>query len=439
MTRPVGPSRTSANLRHRSRIFFIASIITHVPRQAVAAVLLASVLGMLLAGTGDAYALSGYDTSSRKVSLVKAIKGDTINFKLKYDAKPHKVKSHKPDGYKKYRQEGLLEYFPSGALDQDELLANRLGIVVGAFGNTLSQIFFGTDEVRSEVTFWCSNPDHLGYMQVFVEDPNVHQKVDITKPILFLTHGWTDNVNRTWVKEIVGEYIHNFGGNICAVDWSQLALVEYNLAAKNTGKVGRYLAKFVKFLLAEGLTIEQVTLVGHSMGAHISGIAGAALDGKIPMIVGLDPAGPSFTKPFLVRAQKRLDKSDALFVQAIHTDKNIIGTSTNVGHQDFYTNNGASPQPGCEFPLVNNDTTKAYLQFICSHFKAVEYFRASLNRQNIFQGTNCTSYYFYRRGECANNTRAEFGLYNSKGALGPLFISIDKTVYPYAKSIARNK
>ncbi|XP_058467070.1 lipase member H-B-like [Malaya genurostris] len=312
-------------------------------------------------------------------------------------------------------------------------------MVLGAFGNTLSQIFFGTDEVRSEVTFWCSNSDHLNYMQVFVNDLNVHHKIDVAKPTMFLTHGWTDNVNRTWVREIVSDYIHHNGGNICAVDWSHLALVEYNLAARNTWKVGRYLAKFIQFLLAEGLTIEQVTLVGHSMGAHISGIAGAALEGKVPMIIGLDPAGPSFTKPSLVPSKKRLDKSDALFVQAIHTDKNIIGTSTNVGHQDFYTNSGASPQPGCEFPLVNNDTTKAYLQFICSHFKAVEYFRASLNRQNIFLGTNCTSYYYYRKGECANNTRAEFGLYNSKLAFGPLFISIDKTVYPYAKSIARNR
>lgn len=200
-------------------------------------------------------------------------------------------------------------------------------------------------------------------MQVTINDQDVHYKLDVSKPLLFLTHGWTDNVNRTWVKDIVGDYVTYIGGNICAVDWSRLALVEYNLAARNTPKVGRYLAKFVKFLLKQGFSMDQLTLVGHSMGAHISGIAGAALDGAVPMIVGLDPAGPSFTRPFLVSTDRRLDKSDALFVQAVHTDKNIIGTSTNVGHQDFYTNNGASPQPGCEFPLVNNDTTKAYREF----------------------------------------------------------------------------
>lgn len=200
-------------------------------------------------------------------------------------------------------------------------------------------------------------------MQVVINDPNVHYKLDVSKPIMFLTHGWTDNVNKTWVKETVGDYIEHIGGNVCAVDWSRLALVEYNLAAKSTPKVGKYLAKFIKFLLKQGLTMDQVTLVGHSMGAHISGIAGHALDGTVPMIVGLDPAGPAFTKPYLLSEKKRLDKSDAMFVQAIHTDKNIIGSSTNLGHQDFYTNNGASPQPGCEFPLVNNDTTKSYRKY----------------------------------------------------------------------------
>ncbi|KXJ70725.1 hypothetical protein RP20_CCG022310 [Aedes albopictus] len=322
-------------------------------------------------------------------------------------------------------------------LDEDELLVNRLGMVAGAVGNTLSQIFFGTNELRSEVTFWCANRDHGDYMQVTINDPDVHYKLDVSKPLMMLTHGWTDNTNRTWMKETIADYIENVGGNACAVDWSRLALVEYNLAAKNTPKVGRYLAKFVKFLLKQGLTMDQVTLVGHSMGAHISGIAGHALDGTVPMIIGLDPAGPAFTKPFLLPESKRLDKSDAVFVQAIHTDKDIIGTSLNVGHQDFYTNNGASPQPGCEFPLVNNDTTKSYLQFICSHFKAVEYFRASLNRGNIFEGTNCNSYNNYKRGECTKNSRSDFGLFNNKLALGPLYISIDKTVYPYAKSIAR--
>ncbi|XP_065091318.1 phospholipase A1-like [Ochlerotatus camptorhynchus] len=431
--------------QRRSCTFFIRSRITHVCRRLTltTALTVATVLGVLLAGLGPVTTAPTSGKWNLSITFSKHVNGDRVSYKGKFDAQPSEgttARIMQASKRKTGRQEALLEYFPAApqVLDEDELLVNRLGTVVGAVGNTLSQIFFGTNNLRSEVTFWCANRDHGELMQVVVNDPDVHYKLDVSKPIMFLTHGWTDNVNKTWVKDTVGDYIEHIGGNVCAVDWSRLALVEYNLAAKNTPKVGKYLAKFVKFLLKQGLTMDQVTLVGHSMGAHISGIAGYSLDGTVPMILGLDPAGPAFTKPFLVSANKRLDKSDAMFVQAIHTDKNIIGSSTNLGHQDFYTNNGASPQPGCEFPLVNNDTTKSYLQFICSHFKAVEYFRASLNRVNIFEGTNCNSYQNYRRGECTNNTRSDFGLFNNKRALGPLYISIDKTVYPYAKSIARN-
>ncbi|XP_040174647.1 phospholipase A1 3 isoform X2 [Anopheles arabiensis] len=333
------------------------------------------------------------------------------------------------------RQDDLLPFLTA---DQDDLLANRVGTVIGAFGNTLSQLLFGTNDVSTDVTFWCATTNQPEYVQAYVDDPRITQKLDPSKPIAFLTHGWTDNVNRTWVKQTVADYVRLIGGNICAVDWSPLALVEYNLAARNTPKVGRYLGKFVQFLLTKGFSINQVTLVGHSMGAHISGIAGAYLGGQVPSVIGLDPAGPAFTKPIPVSTDRRLDRTDGRFVQAIHTDKNIIGTTMNLGHQDYYANSGASPQPGCEFPLVNNDTTKAYLQFICSHFKAVEYFRASLDRQNIFEGTACSSYYSYKRNDCSAGTKDDFGLFNNKTASGSLFIAIDKTVYPYARTVARS-
>ncbi|KFB41920.1 AGAP000687-PA-like protein [Anopheles sinensis] len=332
------------------------------------------------------------------------------------------------------RQDDLLSFLP----DQDDLLANRLGTVIGAFGNTLSQLLFGTNDVSTDVTFWCATNNQPEYVQAYVDDPRLAEKLDPSKPIVFLTHGWTDNVNRTWVKQTVADYLRLIGGNICAVDWSPLALVEYNLAARNTPKVGRYLGKFVQSVLKKSFSIEQVTLVGHSMGAHISGIAGAYLGGQVPNIIGLDPAGPGFTKPIPVSIDRRLDRTDGRFVQAIHTDKNIIGTTMNLGHQDYYANSGASPQPGCEFPLVNNDTTKSYLQFICSHFKAVEYFRASLDRQNIFEGTACSSYYNFKRNDCSAGTKDDFGLFNNGSASGSLFIAIDKTVYPYARTVARN-
>lgn len=64
--------------------------------------------------------------------------------------------------------------------------------------------------------------------------------------------------------------------------------------------------------------------------------------------IGLDPAGSyfSYTDPVV-----RLDPSDARFVDVIHTDAGLLGTSQNVGDVDFYPN-GGSKQPGCYFRFI---------------------------------------------------------------------------------------
>ena len=66
-------------------------------------------------------------------------------------------------------------------------------------------------------------------------------------------------------------------------------------------------------------------------------------------ILGLDPAGPFFFNnlPF-----KRLDRTDADFVDVIHTNTEYFGFTAPIGHLDFYPNGGVQ-QPGCEQILEN--------------------------------------------------------------------------------------
>ena len=58
---------------------------------------------------------------------------------------------------------------------------------------------------------------------------------------------------------------------------------------------------------------------------------------------GLDPAGPYFTG---TDAEVHLDKTDAEYVDIVHTNMPLIGTSDHVGHTDFFPN-GGSLHPGC--------------------------------------------------------------------------------------------
>lgn len=191
-------------------------------------------------------------------------------------------------------------------------------------------------------------------------DPHLHAKLDLKQPIAFLIHGWTENVDRHWVTDTMSEYIKHTTSNICAVDWARLALTEYTIAAGNTKHVANYLLKFISFLQSDGgINLNQITIVGHSFGAQIAGLVGGRLNGKIARIVGLDPAGWLFTKPSPVSTQHRLDHTDAKFVQCIHTNANYfgLGATMNCGHQDYYPNDGLSPQPGCHRPAEENGPT----------------------------------------------------------------------------------
>ena len=80
-----------------------------------------------------------------------------------------------------------------------------------------------------------------------------------------------------------------------------------------------------------------IYLIGHSLGAHISGYAAKLVrDRKIPWtvqrITGLDPAWPCFTSDSFRLSSTlhyplyHLDKTDAPFVDVIHTSGRGPGT-----------------------------------------------------------------------------------------------------------------
>jgi pimeloyl-ACP methyl ester carboxylesterase len=261
------------------------------------------------------------------------------------------------------------------------------------------------------------------YVQVMFNS-NLGDVLDLSKPMAFLVHGWFDDVNKTWVKTTIADYVKFVDTNACAVDWSMLARVDYAQAASRTQKVGQHLAKFIELLRDNGISFNDVTIVGHSMGAHIAGFAGEALKGSIREIIGLDPAGPGQ----FFRERGRLDPTDAKFVQAIHTDQGFLGTTVLSGHQDYYPNNGMAPLPGCLVPILQNGM--GYTPTVCSHFKAVEYFWASLNPDNKVKGVKCPNYLMYQMGGCDSSATDNFGLYAERTINGTFHFTV-KSTYPF--------
>ena len=116
----------------------------------------------------------------------------------------------------------------------------------------------------------------------------------------------------------------------------------YSKAASNTMVVGHALGRLTESIYSfAGRGNLKSFCVGHSLGSHICGFTGKIkqLDG----IIALDPAGVFFETHY---KENRIDKGDAKYVEAIHTDAGELGLIKPVGHVDIYLN-GGKQQPYC--------------------------------------------------------------------------------------------
>ncbi|XP_030842163.1 pancreatic triacylglycerol lipase [Strongylocentrotus purpuratus] len=198
-----------------------------------------------------------------------------------------------------------------------------------------------------------------------------------------IVHGWTDSMRgSSWIN-MRDALLDNYDVNVVMVDWSDGALMGYTRSRANTRVVGREIAKLIEALnAATGATFGSMHIIGHSLGAHIGGYAGEACSGTIGRVSGMDPAGPEFSGD--LDNACRLDRSDALFVDAMHTDGEILigggaGLMDELGHQDFYPNGGME-MPGCP-----------RLDASCDHSRAVEYYIESISSSCTFSSTRTGS------------------------------------------------
>lgn len=218
--------------------------------------------------------------------------------------------------------------------------------------------------------FTQKNPDIS--QQLYTNDANSISSSNFNRdvPTVVIVHGWEGSRLSGINPTITKAYLTKSDVNIIVVDWSWLALRNYVTAVFGTPAAGRSLGRFLNYLNSQaGAEFNNMHLIGFSLGAHLVGNAGRSLNTKVARITGLDPAGPLWTLN-----PAHLMKTDAVYVEAIHTDRNLFGTNLNVGHTDF-SPNGGFKQPGCSVD-------------VCSHNRAWEYFAATVTYNNLI-GYGC--------------------------------------------------
>ncbi|XP_034945849.1 pancreatic triacylglycerol lipase-like [Chelonus insularis] len=229
-----------------------------------------------------------------------------------------------------------------------------------------------------------------------------------------IIHGWTDSTSSNWVKDFRHNYLIIEDYNIICVDWFPVSAKEYSVAAKLTRQVGDYVGELIRFLKLESDTpLSKVHILGHSLGAHIAGFAGSKLSGTVGRITGMDPARPLFETPILKDPSDRLDPSDAVFVDVIHTCAGSVGFIRPVGHADFYPNGGTCTQPGC--PII--------VPQYCSHQKSHVYMLQSITHPDQFQAIKCLSWMDFTSGNCLGSPIVHMGEFLSPDTRGVYFLT----------------
>ncbi|RWS02543.1 pancreatic lipase-related protein 2-like protein [Dinothrombium tinctorium] len=270
------------------------------------------------------------------------------------------------------------------------------------------------------------------------EEEIVNSPFDPKKPSKFIIHGFGGSFDdMQWMGDIKDLFLalapDKF--NIFGVDWSRgTDTIVYMQAVANTRVVGAATAHFINKLVEFTNTrIEDIHLIGHSLGAHVSGHIGERFtDPKIGRLTALDPAGPEFYKN---NPKSRLDSTDAAYVEVIHTDYgNLLieglGLEDAVGHDDYYPNSGYR-QPGCGitkgvFNVLSKGIGSGITKTVaCNHQRSWKFYLVDPDTlgECQFVGYECKNYDDFLSGKCGDcgHDNSKCGIFGFLGRSDPVY------------------
>ncbi|XP_072865691.1 lipase member I isoform X4 [Chlorocebus sabaeus] len=246
---------------------------------------------------------------------------------------------------------------------------------------------------------------------LFEHNNSLNVNFNTQKKTVWLIHGYRPMGSiPSWLQNFVSILLNEEDMNVIVVDWNRGATTFiYDRAVKNTRKVAVSLSGHIKNLLKHGASLDNFHFIGMSLGAHISGFVGKIFKGQLGRITetvfhrvgqtglelltsrnlptsafqnawitgvshcaqplylkfSLDPAGPKFSRkpPY-----RRLDYTDAKFVDVIHSNSNGLGIREPLGHIDFYPNGGRK-QPGCPKSIFSGYQAKLFKDVLKERIK----------------------------------------------------------------------
>ncbi|XP_038629740.1 pancreatic lipase-related protein 2-like isoform X2 [Scyliorhinus canicula] len=298
-----------------------------------------------------------------------------------------------------------------------EVCFNHLGCFTddvpwgGTKQRPIKKLPWSPENINTRFLLWTrQNP--AAFQEITAINPSTIKgsNFDPTHKTRFIIHGYIDKGEESWLSDMCKELFEVEDVNCICVDWVRGSRTLYDQAVNNIRVVGAEIAYLIDVLEKDfNYTRSKVHIIGHSLGGHAAGETGTRIPG-IGRITGLDPAKPFFKNTPI---EVRLDISDAVFVDVIHTNGAPLipylgfGLFEPVGHLDFYPN-GGELMPGCDKNIVStiidiNGIWEGTRNFAaCNHLRSYKYYTESIRTRNGFIGIPCTNYDEFTAGSCSS-------------------------------------
>lgn len=123
------------------------------------------------------------------------------------------------------------------------------------------------------------------YHQLNVHNVSANDLYNHKGSVKILFHGYTDHGTAGWMPPTGKQLAKVSNGYVMLVDYGQISKCKYeDLMRDLVPKIANHVASVVKNLK---LNLQNIELIGHSLGAQITGYVGAALNGAVQRITGI--------------------------------------------------------------------------------------------------------------------------------------------------------
>ncbi|GFT62831.1 pancreatic triacylglycerol lipase [Nephila pilipes] len=288
--------------------------------------------------------------------------------------------------------------------------------------------------------FTPENPDKACYIQPTIKELN-NCRIFPEYKTEVLIHGLETYLEPDNLYEKIKDRLLEQGNyNVIIVNWSKYGDPPFTVAIANTYAIGLRVGEMINFLLNNAdINPADIHITGHSVGAHIAGIAGKNV-ANLGRITGLDPLATLFN---IDEISNRLGYTDADFVDVIHTsfkDTGIgYGFKQPLGTVDFYPN-GIYQQPTCQqggnFTLPNGVIQKIMTHTdleICNHCMALVYYLHSFTDCE-YKSLQCDGYVNFIQDKCSGHFSNQMGFYAKNYEILPpksKFYLTTSDIYPF--------